>query len=375
MAGIYIHIPFCKRKCHYCDFYSCTLLAKKEPFLRIAQQELAQRIAFLPTPKISTLYIGGGTPSLCSPTEIGALLQCVHTHYDTAALQEVTVEANPDDLTRAYLIALRQVGVNRLSIGIQSFSDQELQWMHRRHTAAQAIQAVRWAQEAGFQNLTMDLIYGTGRRTLQAWEAEIEQALALQVPHISAYLLSIEPHTLFGRRLRQGTLKESNPEVCTQEYLLLHEKLTQAGYEHYEISNFARPAFRAQHNSNYWRSEPYLGIGPSAHSFNGSDTRQWNVADLSAYLQQTPHNAQFESEHLTDTMRYNEFIMTHLRTSDGVDTTQIEARFGARKLHYFLDQAKKYLASQHIIQRKTVYYIPFESYLISDSIISDLFEA
>lgn len=373
MAGIYMHIPFCKRKCYYCDFYSCTLLAKKEAVLAAMEDELMRRVDFLEGAAVRTIYIGGGTPSLCSPLELGRLIRRVEELYDTSRLEEVTVEANPDDLSLEYLKALRQEGVDRLSIGIQSFSDRDLQWMHRRHNAQGALCAVEQAREAGFENLTIDLIYGTGRMTLAEWEQNVKQAIRLDVPHISAYHLTLEPGTVFGERQRRGTLQEVDPQQSQQEYRLLHDLLTAAGYEHYEISNFARPGFHARHNSRYWDGTPYLGVGPSAHSYNGK-CRQWNIADVRSYLELEPYGTHIEMEKLSDQTLYNEFIMTGLRTAKGVDVRALEERFGARKLYYFTRLAEKFLQQGVLIKKEFVYYIPFEHFLISDTIIADFFD-
>ena len=334
MAGIYIHIPFCKSRCYYCDFFSGTSLTRRKELLEMLHRELQMRITqtnsvspktavqqtpadqssllsstslsepaqdtttseerqyttliSLPeTASIETLYFGGGTPSLLTPQELGAFIRQVRQQWAHALLEEITVEANPDDLTPEYLAALRQEGVNRLSIGIQSFHDRDLQWMHRRHTARSAIEAVRAARQAGFDNLSIDLIYGLPHMTLEEWRDNLQQALALRPEHLSAYHLTIEPQTPFGRAKARGTLQEIDPESSFAQYQLLRELLCGAGYEHYEISNFALPGRRARHNSLYWHGVPYLGIGPSAHSFDGK-RRQWNIAHLGQYLERTP---------------------------------------------------------------------------------------
>lgn len=372
MAGIYIHIPFCKSKCHYCDFYSCTLLAKKEAVLAAVADELACRAGFLQGEPVRTVYVGGGTPSLCTPSELGALIGRIRDVYDVSGLQEVTVEANPDDLTADWLTALRVEGVNRLSIGIQSFIDRDLRWMHRRHDAASAVRAVGEAQRAGFENLTVDLIYGIPQMSLAEWEQNLGQAIRLGVQHISAYHLSVEPGTVFGKRLRRGALREIDPERSVAQYRLLHEMLTGAGFEHYEISNFARTGFRSQHNGNYWNGTRYLGVGPSAHSFDGA-LRQWNAADVRLYLEREPRQEHFESETLSEHAAYNEFVMTSLRTASGLDADVLERRFGARKLQYFTRLAVKFLAEGTLVRTGSAYRIPFEHYLISDTVISDLF--
>lgn len=372
MAGIYIHIPFCKSKCYYCDFYSSTALAHKKALLETIAGELRRRASFLGGETVRTVYFGGGTPSLCTPAELGGLLAAVREEFDTL-FEEITVEANPDDLTDGYLSALRDEGFGRLSIGIQSFDDRDLRFMHRRHDAATALRAVERARKAGFDNLTIDLIYGLPGADLRRWADNLRQAVALDVPHLSAYHLTIEEGTVFGRRAARGMLAEIPSERSRAEYDLLEKTLAAAGYEHYEISNFARPGFRALHNSNYWNGTPYLGVGPAAHSYDGGCLRQWNTAHLGRYLEQAPENRHLHSETLSATMRYNEFVMTALRTAEGVDTERLRERFGARKLQYFTAQAQKHLARNTILRNNSVYYIPSDRFLISDGIIADLF--
>ena len=388
MAGVYIHIPFCKSRCHYCDFFSGTSLERRRELLAALHAELELRagtagpfpageplcpanprtdpaaasrtaptttsrtdqapvsqttpakgpgvITLSAANRIETLYFGGGTPSLLTPHELGDF--------------------------------------NRLSIGIQSFLDRDLQWMHRRHDARTAVETVKAARRAGFGNLSIDLIYGVPQMTREEWRYNLEQALELQPEHISAYHLTIEPQTPFGRQARRGTLREADPETSRAQFALLREMLCGAGYEHYEVSNFALPERRARHNSHYWDGTPYLGIGPSAHSFDG-ERRQWNVANLSRYLELLPQGAQCETEALTPDMQYNEYVMTRLRTADGLRTGDLAVRFGARKLQYFLRQAQKFTAAGTLQVESGRYYIPPAHWFISDSVISDLFLA
>ena len=347
MAGIYVHIPFCKSKCCYCDFYSCTTLAKKDAVLAAVSHELVSRAHELQGETVRTLYIGGGTPTICTPRELEGLIRTVRDTFDTQ-IEEITVEANPDDLTPGYLEALCGTGTNRLSIGVQSLLDRDLRWMNRRHDARQALRAVRDAQAAGFANLSLDLIDG--------------------LPH-----LSVEPRTALGKRFERGAFHPAGERLSEAHYALLHAVLTGAGYRHYEISSFARPGFESRHNSSYWKGVRYLGVGPAAHSFDG-DRRRWNVSDVREYLRKEPEGTQYETEEITPKDAYNEFVMTGLRTDKGIDSRELSARFGARKLQYFVAQAEKFVAQGNIVQRKSVYYIPAERYLISDSIISDLFD-
>ena len=373
MAGIYIHIPFCKSKCYYCDFYSCTLLAKKEEVLAAICDELERRANFLQGETIETIYIGGGTPSLCTPSEIGALLEKISQTYGLLSVKEITVEANPDDLTPEYLQGLHANGVNRLSIGIQSFIDRDLRWMHRRHNASTAIRAIDNARNAGFDNLTIDLIYGIPQMSLAEWEYNLRQAFRHEITHQSDSHLTLEEGTVFGRWLRTGKIHEIDSESSQSAYLLLHDMATSAGFEHYEISNFARPGFRAHHNSNYWNGTHYLGVGPSAHSYDGK-RRTWNIANLHQYLLLEPQDRHFDSEALSDQDLYNEFIMTSLRRAEGINTEELERRFGARKLHYFSQRAQKFINQGILIYQHNTFFSPAVHYLISDSIISDLFE-
>ena len=369
--GLYIHIPFCKAKCIYCDFYSLPRAeGQMDAYVSALTAQLAAWRERTADCTVDTVYFGGGTPSLLTPHELGDFIRQVREQWPDAPLEEVTVEANPDDLSLSYLATLRREGANRLSIGIQSFLDRDLQWMHRRHDARTAVEAVKAARRAGFGNLSIDLIYGVPQMTPEEWRYNLEHALELQPEHISAYHLTIEPQTPFGRQARRGTLREAS----RAQFALLREMLCGAGYEHYEVSNFALPERRARHNSHYWDGTPYLGIGPSAHSFDGK-RRQWNVANLSRYLELLPQGAQCETEALTPDMQYNEYVMTRLRTADGLRTGDLAVRFGARKLQYFLRQAQKFTAAGTLQVESGRYYIPPTHWFISDSVISDLFLA
>ena len=372
MAGLYIHIPFCKQLCHYCDFYSCISLAKTGPMLEALLREMGLQRDFLPTGTLTTLYIGGGTPSVYSPRELGRLKHRALELWDCTDLRETTVEVNPDDLSPGYLEQLRAEGFNRLSIGIQSFIDRDLQLMNRRHTANSAGQAVREAQQAGFDNISIDLIYGIPGMSDREWEENLARALALDVQHISAYHLTIEPRTVFGKRAAQGKFSSVDEETSQRQYLTLHRMLTAAGYDHYEISNFARPGYRSRHNSAYWTGEPYLGIGPSAHSFDGRH-RRWSVSSVVRYLENVDQGNIYEQETLSPEEAYDELVMVSLRTAEGIDTEELERRFGARKLRYFEQSARRFVEAgilEHIGRR---YRLKPEEFLVSDSVICELF--
>lgn len=364
-SSIYLHIPFCKRLCGYCDFPKTMALGRKGEVLAAMGEEVARRSAELEGTVLKTIYFGGGTPTVCSPEELGALLACARDVFDCSEVEEVTVEANPDDLTSDYLAGLSACGVNRLSIGIQSFRDEDLRMMNRRHNATEAIAAVRRAREAGFDNISIDLIYGLPTVTLEDWRENVRQAVALGVEHISAYHLTIEENTLFGKR----GVNTAPEELSDKEYEVLCEELRNAGYDHYEISNFALPQKRSQHNSAYWRGTPYLGLGPGAHSFDGKNTRSWNLPSLKCYLEGAPA----ESENLSQAERYEEVVMVSLRTSEGVDLGLLESCFGAEKCAYFLSRAEQFLERGILIKRGENIAFREESWLISDSVISDLF--
>lgn len=368
MAGLYFHIPFCKRVCAYCDFFKEAGTARLPAVVGAMQRELAERRDYLGGEPVRTRYFGGGTPSLCPPETIRALLATAAHHFDCSRVEETTLEANPDDLTPAYLAALREAGIDRLSIGIQSFDDDCLRLMNRRHTARQAEQALLLAREAGFANLTADLIFGVPGFGGDALRRTIDRLLEAGVPHISAYHLTVEPGTAFGRRAAKGTFRPVGEAVSEAEFLLVHETLCAAGYEHYEVSNFARKGFRAKHNAAYWSGAKYLGIGPAAHSYDGRQ-RCWNVASVSGYLAgEAP-----ESELLTETDRFNEYLMTRLRTAEGIDLAEATTRFGAPRIGQLREAAAASLQAGNLRAEGGRLAIPPERFLCSDAVIEALF--
>lgn len=369
MAGLYFHIPFCKRVCAYCDFYKSVDLRRMDPLLESMHRELDARREYLGGEPVRTRYFGGGTPSLCAPEAVAGLLDHAATLFDCAAAEETTLEANPDDLTPAYLAALRRAGVNRLSVGIQSFDDACLKLMNRRHNAAQAVEAVRSAQREGYENITVDLIFGVpgfGNNTLRR---SLDSALALGVQHISAYHLTVEPDTAFGRRAARGEFRAVDEEVSEEEFLTVHDTLTAAGFEHYEVSNYALPGFRARHNASYWHGTKYLGIGPAAHSFDGEE-RHWNASSVEKYIAGAPAG----KEVLTRRDRFNEYVMTALRTAEGIDLEEAAARFGAKRLARMQEEAAPFLRSGTLRIVRGRMALPPEKFLISDAVIGALFE-
>ena len=372
MAGIYFHIPFCRRICAYCDFYKNADLRLMEQTLAAMEREVVARRDFLRGEAVHTIYFGGGTPSLVSAEWIGRAIELCRATFDCSMLEEVTLEANPDDLSEEYLRALREVGVNRLSIGIQSFDDEVLRTMNRRHDAAAAVRAVEAARAAGFDNITIDLIYGLPFGPKDALTRSLAQAVALGVEHISAYHLTIEPNTRFGRMAERGELAPVPEEESERQYNQVHTTLTAAGYDHYEISNFAREGRRSRHNSSYWQSQPYLGIGPAAHSFDG-ESRLWARSSVAEYLAGVDRGECYENELLTATDRYNETIMTALRCREGIDLTELEKKFGRDRMEYFVSEATRFVASGVLVNDGNRIAMCPERWLVSDSVIAELF--
>ena len=327
MSGIYVHIPFCKSRCKYCDFFSTTHLEKRTQYTEALLCEWNDRRKEL-IGDVRTIYIGGGTPSMMSVESLERIIAAIRQEAKDA--QEVTMEANPGDITREKAQAWRAMGINRLSIGIQSFNDHLLQLVGRRHNSQQAIQAVKDAQAAGFDNISIDLMYALPDQTMAMWQEDISQALALGVQHISSYGLIYEEGTVLTTLLEHGIIEAVDEEVEMQMYDYLVEQLTAHGYEHYEVSNFALPGRESQHNSSYWNDTPYLGLGAGAHSYNKTQ-RQWNISELDSYIEQAlAHNLQPEIETLTDEQRHTEHVMLALRTSHGVDKTLVNQEAAKR---------------------------------------------
>lgn len=373
MAALYIHIPFCKTKCHYCDFYRTTALSWIDDYVEALGREMEHRRDFLRGEPVETLFFGGGTPSLLQPGTLRRIIDRAHALWDLSGVRETTVEANPDDITETYLDGLTGAGINRLSFGIQSFIDRDLELMGRRHTADEAIRAIRTAQDKGFGNISIDLIFGIPGMSLGEWERNVLRAVSLGVQHISAYHLTINSDTVFGRMVASGRMHPIDDEDSEAQYLLCHRILSENGFSHYEISNYAcDDSHRALHNSLYWDGTSYLGLGPSAHSYDG-DRRCFAIGDLKAYIDGAGSDGIYECEILTETDKYNEFIMTALRTSRGVRAEELAARFGQAALHRFETASDKFLRTGLLRLHEGAYMIPPERMLISNSIISDLF--
>ncbi|HPH56848.1 MAG TPA: radical SAM family heme chaperone HemW [Bacteroidales bacterium] len=371
--GLYLHIPFCKSKCAYCDFYSLCGTEGKTVFLDCLSKESGSEKQYIDGNQLSTIYFGGGTPSLLSANDYKLLFESIGREYDIGRCTEITLEANPDDLSPAYLKSISGLPFNRISIGIQSFNDRELRALGRRHDASQGIEAVGRCREAGLNNISIDLMFGIPEQNELSLQSNIEQALKLEVPHISVYMLSLEPGSQLYKDWQQGRFTEISDEEAEKHYFLISDQLKQAGYDHYEISNFARPGFRAIHNASYWSGRPYLGLGPSAHSFNGR-TRRWNPASLEAYIQGIQNrNLIREEESLDLYTRYNELIMTHLRTSEGFSTDELLFLYGPELYDYCLEQARPLIAGGMLENTGGRIKLAYRAYFVSDSVIRALF--
>lgn len=368
MAGIYLHIPFCKSRCIYCGFFSTTSLQKRHDYVEAVVKELHQRHSFLGDEPVDTIYFGGGTPSQLPPDEIEYLLHTIFNIYNVREGVEITLEGNPDDMTSVMLQRLHKMGINRLSMGVQTFDEERLCFLHRRHTAAQAIQAVRDAQAAGFSNISIDLMFGFPHQTLDEWKRDLQTALSLQIQHISAYSLMYEDGTVLERMLTNGMIREVDEEVSLQMYESLMDTLKDAGYVHYEISNFSLPGMQSRHNSSYWHGIPYLGVGAGAHSYDGHD-RFYHPDSLEEYISD-PYV--LVTEKLTDNERYDEYVFTSLRTAEGLRLTTLELMFGASCKEYCLQNAQRHLKAGLLSLTGGTLRLTRRGLFISNEVMSDL---
>ena len=373
MAGLYIHIPFCTQKCIYCDFMSGTNLSLRQDFVASLIAEMDHYLDFFDSDPMRTIYFGGGTPSLLSVDELQRIYDAITQRWDISAVEEFTIECNPDDLTEEYLLQLRSLPINRLSIGVQSFCDDELQWLNRRHTSQEAFDVVLRAQKAGFENITIDLMFALPVQTLESLNYSIDKALELGVQHISAYSLMFEPDSKITKLMELNRLQPLDEDVAADMFELLSARLTSAGYEQYEISNYAKPSFYSHHNSGYWHGMRYLGLGPSAHSFDG-EKRWYNIAHTLKYCNLIPKGSVLDIrsvESLTEDERFNELVFTALRTKIGVDLVELRGRFGDRRCDGLLRQAQKYVDSGRMRVVDGRLCLTREGIYISDLIISD----
>ncbi len=371
---LYIHVPFCKLRCIYCDFYSTTQGATiRRSYVEALCEELRTRADFLPTRLLHTLYFGGGTPSQLCPDELAHIMSTIRETFTLAPDAEVTLEANPDDITPAFTAMLRREGINRVSLGVQSFNDRMLQTLRRRHTAAQARKAVYTLVEGGITNVSIDLIYGLPDQNLKAFDSDLDEAFSLPVTHLSAYALSVEEGTPLHHKVNCGALTPAGEETCIAQYKRLLDRAAAAGFERYEISNFSLPGYRSIHNSSYWDDVPYLGAGPSAHSFDGRD-RSFNLPDLTAYVTH-PGHPPMETEHLTASERFDERVMKRLRTCEGLSLEALRRDFPERWTDEMLNAASHHLSEGRLGLANQQLYLTRKGLMLSDDIMSDLMRA
>ncbi|WP_288377105.1 radical SAM family heme chaperone HemW [Chryseobacterium culicis] len=371
---IYLHIPFCKQKCSYCNFHFSTSLNFKDEMLRAMKTEIQLRKDELQNKNLKSLYFGGGTPSILSVDEINALIDEVLKYFSFEKDIEVTLEANPDDLDKNFLKQLAGTPVNRLSIGTQSFFEEDLKLMNRAHNASQAESSIKRAQDFGFENLSIDLIYGSPTSNLEIWKENLHKTMALEIPHISSYALTVEPKTALENWISKGKVKSPKEEEQNREFYYLSDFLKGNGFEHYEVSNFAKPGFYSRHNSAYWKYQEYLGIGPSAHSYNGFDVRSWNVANNQQYIKKLNDKLLAkEEEILSKEDQFNEMIMIGLRTIWGVDLESLKNKFSDRMLEHFQREIKSKMEEGILIIENDYLKIPEKHWFMADGIASDLF--
>ena len=374
MAGIYIHIPFCKKRCTYCDFYTEVTTQFIPDLINSIGKELIIRKDYIGESEIKTIYFGGGTPSILTVEQFKTLFNIIESNYNINANAEITFEANPDDLNSDFFNSIKSLPFNRISIGIQSFDNDDLKRLNRRHNSNQAIEAVKNAKKAGFENISIDLIYGLPFQTIESWKSQLEIAFSLGIQHISAYGLTYEEGTELWKQRENGDIKVVDDETMNEMYLILLDTAIKNGFEAYEISNFALPGFRSKHNTSYWKQEPYIGVGPSAHSYN-IKSRQWNIASINEYINAIECNKPFfESEELTVKEQFNDYIMVSIRTSDGTDLSKIEHDFGVEFADFFTKSVQKYIDNGKVIRSKDNFVLSRLGILISNQILIDLIQ-
>jgi oxygen-independent coproporphyrinogen III oxidase len=372
LPGIYLHIPFCKQACTYCNFHFSTSLRYKDELVKALATEAAREKEYLAGEALDTIYFGGGTPSILEKADLELLLTTIRKDYSITPGVEITLEANPDDISADKLRAWRDLGINRLSIGVQSFFEEELRWMNRAHNAEQAINNLELARKE-FDNITIDLIYGSPLLTDEMWKQNVETAIEMDIPHLSCYALTVEEKTPLHKLINTSKVADVDDEKQARQFLLLMEWLREKGYEHYEVSNFAKPGFRSRHNSSYWKGQKYLGLGPSAHSYNGSE-RRWNLANNNVYLKSINEGtSQRELELLTPAQKLNEFVMISLRTMEGIDLDQLQEQFGVDERRRIETEVEKYVKHQLVQYDHPFVRLTDEGMLRADGIASELF--
>ena len=373
MNGIYIHVPFCKSKCAYCNFFSLASESKIKDYVKALKNEISFRRNYLDDEAIRTIYFGGGTPSLLPISSIEEIINLLHHNYNVDSNPEITLEINPDTIDKEKMLSLKEMGVNRMSVGIQSFFDDDLKYLGRRHDSNHALQVLENLINVNFDKITLDLIYGIPTLTEEKWNKNLDIFFATGFSHLSAYALTVEPKTILGQRINKGDLQDVSEEETINHYNILVERTKEQGFEHYEISNFAKPDCRSLHNSIYWSDGKYLGLGPSAHSYDGN-SRQWNVSNLSQYIKLAGKSDDcFEKEILTLDDKYNEYVMTSLRTSWGCNVENIKLHHGIKYADFFLKNVKKYIESGVMLINDNNYFLSEKGKLFADGIASDLF--
>ena len=371
---IYLHIPFCKQKCSYCNFHFSTSFSLKDEMLSAIKKEIQLRHNELENKTLKSLYFGGGTPSVLSVDEIKSLIDEIQKYFSFDNNIEITLESNPDDLNKNFLEELSQTEINRLSIGTQSFFDEDLKLMNRAHNASEAESSIKRAQDFGLVNISIDLIYGSPTSNFEIWKDNLSKTIELQVPHVSSYALTVEPKTALEKWIENGKIRSPEETEQNQEFYYMKDFLKDNGFDHYEISNFGKPGFHSKHNSAYWKSEPYLGIGPSAHSYNGSFERSWNIANNPIYIKNLNQNIlPKEKEILTEKDRFNEMIMIGLRTIWGVDLNRINQNFSSEVIDYLNQEIKSKIESGILEIENNYLKIPEKHWFLADGIASDLF--
>ncbi len=373
MAGVYVHIPFCKQACSYCDFYFTTHLLNKADFLTALLSEIESKPAYLNNQVVETIYFGGGTPSQLETRELNTIIDCVKQHYNVSEKPEITVESNPDNLSRDYLQSLYNIGVNRLSIGIQSFKNEDLELMNRAHNCKEAEQCVSIARGVGFKNLSIDLIYGLPNSSLKDWKSNIKKALKLNPEHISAYNLTIEKGTPLAHSVAKGRVNIPSDEEIVMQHNTLVSSLNTAGFEHYETSNFAKKGYRSQHNSSYWKGTHYVGFGPSAHSFNGN-SRSWNIANTKKYVDSMRKGKSYsETEILSEIDSINEFILTGLRTVEGINLQHFRSNFGEKADEQLMKESQSSISKGLLEKTENRLAITSTGKVLLDGVTAELF--
>jgi len=372
MAGIYVHIPFCKKACHYCNFHFSTSLGLKDSLVEAIMKEIDMRHNYLDDKEVNTIYFGGGTPSILSGSQLGEILNRITKTFKISSTPEITLEANPDDLSKEKIKTFIDIGINRLSIGVQSFHEEDLQWMNRSHNNKQSVECIALSQETGIENISIDLIFGSPTTTTTKWIANLNKVIELNIPHLSCYGLTVEKNTALEHMIKSGLTQSPDSIIEAEQFKLCMAYLTENDYSHYEISNYCKDEKYAIHNTNYWSQIPYLGIGPSAHSYN-KESRSWNIAHNKKYIDSINNNIlPSTKELLTESINYNEYVMTGLRTKWGCSINTIKKMY-PKFIDTFQDECKTLVAQNKIIQKEDSYILTTSGKLVADTIISQLF--